>query len=231
MIEEPPLLTIRENRPRPTEAQIKALTGQPTGFLADAMDGTGAMAPEIKSIAPGVLPSKMCGPVLTCDAGPADNMAVLAALTEVASGDIVVSASGNWRQCAVIGDRLMGMLRNAGAAGFVTDGLVRDIDGLIPVGLPIFCTGLSPNSPSSKGPGSVGEPVQVGGVTVSSGDVLISDDNGVVIVPFAQIDAVIERLETVEKLERGLDANIQGGLAIPDSIRDLVKSSAVKRVG
>ncbi|HAK53539.1 MAG TPA: aldolase [Gammaproteobacteria bacterium] len=223
-------MTIRENRPRPTEAQIKALSGHPTGFLADAMDGTGAMAPEIKSVAPGVLPSNMCGPVLTCDAGPADNMAVLAAITEVASGDIVVSASGNWRQCAVVGDRMMGMLRNAGASGFVTDGLVRDIEGLIPVGLPIFCTGLSPNSPSSKGPGSVGEPVQVGGVTISSGDVLVSDDNGVVIVPFARIDAVIERLETVEKLERGLDANIQAGLAIPDSIRDLVKSSAVKRV-
>ena len=81
MIEEPPLLTIRENRPRPTAAQIQALSGQPTGFLADAMDGTGAMAPEIKSIAPGVLPSRMCGAVLTCDTGPADNLALLAAIT------------------------------------------------------------------------------------------------------------------------------------------------------
>ena len=122
------------------------------------------------------------------------------------------------------------MLRNAGASGFVTDGLVRDIEGIIPLGLPVFCTGLSPNSPSSKGPGSVGEPVLVGGLTVCSGDVLVSDDNGIVIVPFAQIDAVIEKLKTVEKLEDDLESNIQAGLAVSDSIRDLVKSTAVKRV-
>ena len=230
MIEEPPLLTIREKCPRPTAAQIQALTGQPTGFLADAMNGTGAIAPDIKSIAPGVLPSKMCGAVLTCDSGPADNLAVLAAMTELISGDILVNATGDWRQCAVVGDRMMGMLRNAGASGFVTDGLVRDIEGIIPLGLLVFCTGLSPNSPSSKGPGSVGEPVLVGGLTVCSGDVLVSDDNGIVIVPFAQIDAVIEKLKTVEKLEDDLESNIQAGLAVSDSIRDLVKSTAVKRV-
>ena len=231
MIEEPPLLTIRENRPRPTAAQIQALSGQPTGFLADAMDGTGAMVPEIKSIAPGVLPSRMCGAVLTCDTGPADNLALLAAITEVVSGDVVVTATGDWRQCAVVGDRMMGMLKNAGAAGFVTDGLVRDIDGLIPLGLPVFCTGLSPNSPHGKGPGSIGEPVLVGGVTVSSGDVLVSDDNGIVIVPFDRIVTVIARLTTIGKLERGLDADIQEGLTVPDSIRDLVESDAVRRVG
>ena len=195
------------------------------------MDGTGAMVPEIKSIAPGVLPSRMCGTVLTCDTGPADNLALLAAITEVVSGDVVVTATGNWRQCAVVGDRMMGMLKNAGAAGFVTDGLVRDIDGLIPLGLPVFCTGLSPNSPHGKGPGSIGEPVLVGGVTVSSGDVLVSDDNGIVIVPFDRIATVIARLTTIGKLERDLDADIQEGLTVPDSIRDLVESDAVRRVG
>ena len=195
------------------------------------MDGTGAMVPEIKSIAPGVLPSRMCGPVLTCDTGPADNLALLAAITEVVSGDVVVTATGRWRQCAVVGDRMMGMLKNAGAAGFVTDGLVRDIDGLIPLGLPVFCTGLSPNSPHGKGPGSIGEPVLVGGVTVSSGDVLVSDDNGIVIVPFDRIVTVIARLTTIGKLERDLDADIQEGLTVPDSIRDLVESDAVRRVG
>ena len=68
------------------------------------------------------------------------------------------------------------------------------------------------------------------GKSVASGDVLVSDDNGVVIVPFARIDTVIERLKTVERLERDLDANVQAGMAVPDSIRDLVKSTAVKRV-
>ena len=231
MIDEPPVMTIRQNRPCPSAAQIKALTGQATGFIADAMDGTGALAPGIKAVAPGVLPTRMCGPALTCDAGPADNLAVLAAMTELQAGDVVVAATGNWRACALVGDRMMGMMRNADIAGFVTDGLVRDIEGITLLGIPVFCTGLSPNSPHSKGPGSVGEPVQVGGVRICSGDMIISDDNGVVVIPFAKIDTVIARLKTIEELEGGLDEKIQNGLAVPDSIRELVNSDAVKRVG
>lgn len=230
MIEEPPLLTIKDKRPRPTKQQIAALSGQPTGFLTDSMNGTGAMAPDIRPLATGELPSGMCGPVLTCDLGPADILALLAAITEVTAGDVVLAATGEWRQSAAAGDRVIGMLKNAGAAGFVTDGLVRDIEGIREVGLPVFCTGLSPNSPYANGPGTIGEPVVVGGVAVKSGDVLVSDENGVVIVPFEQIDSVIEKLKVVEKLEAELDAEIRDGLVVPDDIRTLVSSDKVRRV-
>ncbi|MFK7992970.1 MAG: RraA family protein [Granulosicoccus sp.] len=230
MIEEPPLLLVKENRNRPSKQQLDALKDAPTGFLTDAMCGRGALAPEIRPLSPGTLPSRMCGVALTCFCGPADLLAVLGALTLVQAGDILVAATGGWRQSAVVGDRVLGMLKNAEGSGFLTDGLVRDVEGINPIGLPVFCTGLSPNSPYSKGPGEIGFPVQLGGVSISSGDVIVSDDSGVVVVPFEQLDNVIKAIEHIKGLEQELDARVADGLIVPDDIRELMASDQVKRI-
>jgi len=66
---------------------------------------------------------------------------------------------------------MLGMARNLGVAGFVTDGMVRDIIGIQGVGLPVYCAGVTPNSPVRNGPGTVGEPVDIGGLRIESGDI------------------------------------------------------------
>ena len=230
MIEEPPLLLVKADRARPSSQQLAALKDTPTGFLTDAMNGRGALAPDICPLSPGVLPSNMCGVALTCLCGPADLLAVLGALTEVQTGDILVAATGNWRQSAVVGDRVLGMLKNAGGIGFLTDGLVRDVEGINPVGLPVFCSGLSPNSPYANGPGEIGTQVQLGGLSINSGDIIVSDDSGTVVIPFEKIDSVIAAVEHIKILEHELDAKVSAGLSVPDDIRALMKSDQVKRI-
>lgn len=230
MIEEPPLLLVYANRNRPSDQQLAALKDVPTGFLTDAMNGRGALAPDIRPLSPDILPRKMCGVALTCLCGPADLLAILGALTEVQAGDIMVAATGDWRQSAVIGDRVLGMLKNAEGVGFVTDGLVRDVEGINPIGMPVFCTGLSPNSPYAKGPGEIGGQVQLGGVSINSGDIIVSDDSGVVVIPFEQIDDVIDAVGRINELELELDARVAAGLTVPDDIRTLMTSDQVKRI-
>ena len=63
---------------------------------------------------------------------------------------------------------MVAMGRNRGISGFVTDGLMRDIDGILPVGLPAFCMGITPNSCTRNGPGTAGMP-RPRSVTVSPG--------------------------------------------------------------
>ena len=106
----------------------------------------------------------------------------------------------------------MYVARNRGAAGFVTDGLVRDLDDLETVGLPTFAMGVTPNSPQSRGPGSVGLPIVCGGVAVASGDVVIGDRDGVVVVPRARIDATLKNLERVKAMEAATLERVRGGL-------------------
>lgn len=228
MLNEPPKLTINTKRNRPSAAQIEAFKGVPTGFVCDAMAGRGALDPEIKPL-PG-LPVHMVGPALTCHSGPEDILGLMGALSELQPGDVIVNATGAWRGCAAIGDRVSGMAKNGGAAGSVTDGLARDLPGIQEVGLPLFACGLNPNSPFTKGPGSVGLPVELGGATVSSGDMVIGDQDGVVIVPFDRIDEIIEALKAVSRLESELDAKVADGLKVPDAIVEFTNGPQTHRI-
>ena len=196
MIKEPPLITMRRGFPRPRAREVAAFAGAPTGNVVDALGGRGALDYTIKSLAP--VTSVLVGVALTCRAGPADNLALFAALDAAKPGDILVAASDAFSTTAITGDLLLGMARNRGIRGLVTDGLVRDLVGILAVGLPVFCRGLTPNSPDRNGPASVGLPVVVGGVQVESGDVVVADADGVVIVPRSKLAIVLKALERGE---------------------------------
>jgi len=225
MIEAPPTLTIKTLIRRPTEAQVAAFQGVPTGFVADALGGGGALSSSIQPIGGGRdLRCVAAGPALTADCGAADVLATFAALKFIQSGDVVVSAFAAHTGCAAAGDRLIGMMKNNGAAGFVTDGPVRDYDGIVPVDLPVWCVGLTPASPHMTGPGTVGFPVQIGGQEVETGDMIVADQDGVVVVPFERLDEVIESLARITEMEKSLDAAVVGGLKIPDWVETYLAS-------
>jgi 4-hydroxy-4-methyl-2-oxoglutarate aldolase len=231
MIEEPPLLKIKSTLRRPTDVQIAAFKGVQTGFVVDALFGGGALSSNIQPIGGGRdLDCVAAGPALTADCRPADILATLAALQFIRPGDVVVSAFAAHQGCAAAGDRVAGMIKNNGAAGFVTDGPVRDYAGVIAAGLPVWCTGLTPASPFSKGPGSVGFPIQIGGQEVETGDMVIADRDGVVVVPFEKIDEVIAGLARIKELEAALDAEVADGLKIPTPISEMLASDRVEYV-
>jgi len=231
MIEEPSQLTIVRPaaRKRPTPQQIEAFADLPTGFVVDAMDGRGAMEKGIKPV-PG-LPQRLCGPALTCDNQPGDVMALLAAPSQAQPGDVIVNAVAGWQGCAALGDRICGMARNAGAAGIVTDGPARDLAGIQAAGLPLFCTGLTPNSPVTSGPGAIGLPIVAGGLHIETGDMIIADEDGVVVVPFARIDQVLARVVQVKALEEALDARVAQGETCLDRIREILDGPGVTWIG
>ncbi|WP_108484513.1 RraA family protein [Oceaniglobus ichthyenteri] len=229
MIEEPPLVTINRATRRPTAAQVAAFQGVPTGFVNDAMFGQGALSRTIRPLGEGRdLHCVAAGPALTVDNGPGDLLALLAALPQIRKGDVVMSTCDGFQGCASAGDRVAGMVRNCGAAGFVTDGPMRDYDGIVGIGLPCWCTGLTPASPFSKGPGRVGQPINMAGQRVETGDMVIADRDGVVVVPFARIDEVIAALEQVKTSEYTMDAEVEKGLKWPESIAALLDSDQVK---
>lgn len=212
MIEEAPSIQRRDVR-RPAAALVDALRGTPTGFLVDALGGSGALDYRIK---PAIADQAgFCGVALTCDAGPADNLALIAALESVQPGDVIACATGGYTGCAVTGDLVLGMARNGGAVGFVTDGCVRDLPGIRAVGLPCYSVGVTPNSPARSGPGTVGFPVTIAGHPVASGDVIVADLDGVVVVPRDRLDEVIARLPAIRSAEAAMDKAVRDGLRLP----------------
>lgn len=210
MIDDAPKIVVAGEMRRPRADQIEAFVGALTGHVADALGGQGGLDWRIKPVIAGQ--ASFCGPALTCDAGPADNLAVFEALPHVRPGDVIVASTGFHTSCAIVGDLLLGMARNAGATAFITDGCVRDLPGIEAVGLPCFALGVTPNSPAREGPGRVGMPIVVGGVAVATGDILVGDQDGVVVVPYDRIDEVIARLAQVREAEAAFEARVKAGL-------------------
>ena len=206
MIGEPVALTIRRNFERPAAQLLRAYRGAPTGFVTDSHNGQGCLDYRIKPIDPSMT---VCGPALTCYCSPTDNLAAMAALDFAKKGDVIVIAARNDQTAAVIGDRWAMWAKKVGVAGIVCDGLVRDIVGLLEVGIPVFARGLAPNSGFKHGPGEINTRVSCGGIAVDPGDIVVGDRDGVVVVPRADAGTVAARLAEVRKKEVALDAAVR----------------------
>jgi 4-hydroxy-4-methyl-2-oxoglutarate aldolase len=228
MLEEPPLLTIKKSWVRPLASKLDALAGAQTGHVIDAMDGRGALDAQIKPIDP--KRAHFVGVAITAATGPSDNLAILAAVAVGKRGDCLVAAADAFYHTAVAGDNVCWMARNAGFSGLVIDGMCRDLEGMLGIGIPTFARGITPNSCVRSGPGLVGFPVVAGGVTVASGDVVVGDRDGVVVIPAALLDRVLARLQVIRVAEAAVQARIGAGATQLDSMTALLKSERVKYV-
>ncbi|TXL73851.1 RraA family protein [Vineibacter terrae] len=228
MLDDPPILTIREAFTRPAADKVAALAGAQTGHLVDSMDGRGALDWRIKPLDPAN--AAFCGVAITAFAYPADNLGVFGALEQAQAGDVIIVANDGYTGTALVGDLVCGMMKNKGVAAFVTDGLARDRAGILATGLPVFCAGVSPNSPARTGPGTTNLPIQIAGVTVSPGDVIVGDADGVVVVPQAMLDGVIERLKAIRTAEAAAEAKVKGGATMNAAAGRILKSDRVKRI-
>ena len=227
MVVQETALTIRRNFERAAAELLQLFGNVPTGNVCDSQGRTGALDYRIKPVS---TVAAFCGPALTVDAGPRDNLAAWAALEVARPGDVVLIRTGEFCDASVIGDVYVGMAKNAGIVAIVTDGAVRDIAGINAVGIPVFARGVSPNSPWKNGPGRVGLPIAIGGVTVDAGDIVVGDQDGVVIVARDAARAVAEELNTVLAKEANMEQGVKAGRVVPAWLEDARKIKGVKYV-
>lgn len=226
MIDDPPVLTLKRKFNRPEERALDTLAGVSTGVVVDCLGGRGGIA--IKPINPEA--ASFCGVAVTCNAGPADNLAVFGAMELSIAGDVIVIATDAFEATAVIGDMVLGMAKNRGVEAMITDGFVRDIDGLCSVGLPCYAAGVTPNSPARNGPGTAGLPIVLGDVVIHSGDIIVGDRDGVVVIPQDQIESVLDALPGVLEAEAALLEKVNAGLQMPDFVEGLLAGDSVREL-
>ena len=127
----------------------------------------------------------LCGPALTCACAPGDNLAMHAAIYHAQPGTVIVCDGGGTTRTALAGEFMATEAANRQLAGIVVEGPVRDHDDLDKLGLPVLCAGTVPAQSTKVSLVSVGEPVVVGSVLVHTGDQVIADRDGAVVVPAA----------------------------------------------
>lgn len=220
-------LTVSRNFPRPPAELVKRLSEAPTGWVVDANGRRGALAHWIRPLTKAM---RFCGVALPVHTRPRDNLAPYAAIQFAQPGDVMVVAAEAYEEASVLGDILVGMAKNQGVAAFVTDGMVRDIDGLNAVGIPVFARGLCPNSPFKDGPGSIGLPIALGGVAVNPGDVVIGDQDGVVVVRREALQDVVEALAEVKLKEHKMEVLVASGAKLPAGMDELIAARGIRYV-
>lgn len=204
---------IKESSEKPSKELVKKFKGYPTGNVVDAMDRTGAMNYKIKPVDSSM---KMVGVALTVKARPCDNLIIYKALEMAEDGDVLVITNGEYTGASTWGDLTSMIGAQKKIAGMVTDGLIRDIQGISEVGLPVYAQGSSPNSPFKDGPGEINFTISCGGVVVNPGDIIVGDRDGIVVVPREIAEEVAAKLPAIAEKEEKIVKDIKSGKLIPD---------------
>jgi regulator of RNase E activity RraA len=167
--------------PRADPDLIERCRELPTSILSDSMDRTGG----VRGVGwvPGGRWPRVAGPALTVRTRPGDNLVVHRALDLARPGDVLVVDGGGSQERALLGELMGRYAVTRGLAALVVDGAVRDAEGLAAGPIPVFARGINHLGPYKDGPGEVHGPVQAGGTVVRSGDLVVGDGDGVVVLP------------------------------------------------
>ncbi|MGI9493318.1 MAG: RraA family protein [Geminicoccaceae bacterium] len=223
MIGDPAKLVVKKPKKPIDPSIVEHFAKRSTSFVVDAMQGRGALRHNIKAIDP---KSRFTGTALTARAGARDNLAAVAALDLIRPGDVLVIAAQGFTETSVFGDNMARIAKQRGAVAVVTDGAVRDVDEIREIGLPVFAAAVTPNSAFPSGPGEVGLSLSLGDVAIDTGDLVLGDADGVVIVPGQDVDAIAESLSKVAVLEAALHAKIENGTfetLLSDEVRQSIR--------
>ena len=139
-----------------------------------------------------------------------------AAIEDMPEGCIAVVDSMGVKDAGIFGDILCARIAKKKVAGLVTDGVVRDMAGVLGTGLPVWCS-VAAAPPSVAGLTFVDwqQPIGCGGVAVFPGDVVVVDDDGAVLIPAALLDAMVAAAPGQEALENWIMGQVQQGHALP----------------
>jgi regulator of RNase E activity RraA len=139
-----------------------------------------------------------------------------AAIEAMPAGCIAVVGALGVTDAGIFGDILCARMHRRGVAALVTDGVVRDLAGVLATGLPVWCQGTAA-PPSVAGLTFVGwqEPIACGGVAVFPNDLIVVDQDGAVLVPAAMVDAVAAEALEQERLESWIMQEVTAGASLP----------------
>jgi len=139
-----------------------------------------------------------------------------AAIEEMPAGCVAVVGALGCTDAGIFGDILCARMKKRGVAALVTDGVVRDVAGVLGTGLPVWCQGVAA-PPSVAGLTFVGwqEPIDCGGVAVFPNDVISVDQDGAVLIPAAMVDEVVATGVEQERLEGWIMGQVDAGVPLP----------------
>jgi regulator of RNase E activity RraA len=221
-----PGFRIRTDVSRPAPEVVAGYGEFDTPSISDRMNRLYTMSPGIANLTDESL--RIVGPACTVKVYPGDNLMVHKALDIAQPGDVIVVDTSASTMTAVLGDLVSQKARHRGFAGFIVDGLVRDLPAIRALGdFPVFARGVTPTGPLHRGPGEINYPVCAGGIVVEPGDIIVGDAIGVVVVPQEIAADLLERLRASASGESNYAAAVAQGDFSNDWVDALLDESGL----
>jgi regulator of RNase E activity RraA len=202
-----------------------------TGAVHDVLRTMGydnlVLPPDIKAIAPG---TRLAGPAWTVS-GHIDRkrtrdetlLAWCTMLSKAPAGHVIVCQPHN-HEIALMGELSAQTLQARGVLGYIVDGGSRDTDLVLAQGFPVFCSFLTPSDIVERWvPDSFAEPITIGTVTIATGDYLLGDRDGVVVIPQSIVQEVVTRTEKIVATESDMRRALLGGMDPVEAYRTFGK--------
>jgi 3-hexulose-6-phosphate synthase/6-phospho-3-hexuloisomerase len=185
----------------------KRLLALRPALLSDALGKSGAMDHDMRSWSANC---RMAGPTATLRVHTADILMVGKALSDCPKGFVLVIDGQGELNTALWGAITTVCARRKGVEGVVIDGAIRDVAQIRRDRLPVFARAAVPNAGGAEYRGEIGVTIQCAGAVVGPGDWIVSDEDGIVVVPQSRVEATLqaaERLRTVEiEIQRRVEA-------------------------
>lgn len=154
---------------------------------------------------------RMAGPALTVKTRPGDNLMVHKALQLAVPGDVIVVDAGGDLTNAIIGEIMVGDAMRRQLGGIVINGAIRDAAWIKAGSFPVFAAGVTHRGPYKDGPGEINVPIAIDGMVIEPGDLIIGDDDGLLCVPYAETQALLDAANHKQAIEAKMVADIAAG--------------------
>jgi RraA family protein len=197
--------------PRAAERLLAVFRSLPTSNISDNMlrhHGAGArLRPFHRS-------GNVVGTAFTVKTRPGDNLLTHKAIDMAAPGDVILVDAGGALDHAIIGEIMTSHARMRGVAGMIIDGAIRDVDAISASDFPVYACGVTHRGPYKDGPGEINVTINIAGMVVNPGDIIVGDADGVVAITQADAERVIALTVAQKDKEESILAAIASGTAV-----------------
>ena len=179
--------------------------------LSDALGPSCSIETSLLAIDPTI---RICGPALTVECAPGDNLTLHHALHLACPGDVLVATCSSNCDAALWGELMSISAKAKGLAGTIVDGPVRDSLEIRTLGYPVFCRSFDPRRANKEVYGRINIPIRIGTLSITPKDLVLADANGVVSIAQSRVDEAIGLTSEVARKENDIKNEIRSGRTI-----------------
>lgn len=189
---------------------IEAFRPLPVANVSDVMARMTAGGPRLRPMHRAGA-AVLAGPALTVRTRPGDNLMIHKAIGLAEPGDVIVVDGGGDLTNALIGELMLGQMIFRKLGGIVINGAIRDSAAIAGQDFPVYAAGVTHRGPYKDGPGEINVPVALDGMVIEPGDLILGDADGLLCVPYAELETVQAAAAAKQAAEAKQIAEIEAG--------------------